>query len=95
MPDNVRVTKTRRSVTVTPHCEYHPIVGGQDGTGDPPEVTISVDGKNEIIDWMQVCCPLLFRGLHGLICVFGFIQDWGPAATLVAPCLTSHTRVDI
>ena len=94
MPEIVRITKTERSVTVTPHCEYHPIVGGQDGTGDT-EVTISVDGENVTIDWMQVCCPLLFRGLHGLTCVFGFIQDWGPAATLVASSLTSHTSVDI
>jgi len=71
--NSVRMTKTGRSVTVTPHCEYHPIVGGQNGTGNPPEVTISVGGEHEVIDWMQVCCPLLFRGLHGLIRAFGLV----------------------
>jgi len=94
-PDGLPLTRTNRSVTVTPQCEYHPIVGGQYATPEDTEVILSIGGVNKTIDWMRVCSPLPFRSRHGLICVFGLIQDWGSAATFVASSPTSHTKVDI
>jgi len=51
----------------------NPIPGGKNGAGGLPEVAICVGAEHEAIDWMQVCCPLLFRGLHGLIRAFRLI----------------------
>ncbi|PUU80857.1 hypothetical protein B9Z19DRAFT_1169797 [Tuber borchii] len=51
--DGLPKTKTNRSVTVTPHCEYHPIVGGQYATPEDTEVILSIGGVNKTIDWMR------------------------------------------
>ncbi|KAG0641331.1 hypothetical protein HOY80DRAFT_742887 [Tuber brumale] len=52
-PAGLPTTKTNRSVTVTPHCEYHPIVGGQFAGVNDTNVTISIGNRKVNIDWMQ------------------------------------------
>ncbi|CAZ80702.1 unnamed protein product [Tuber melanosporum] len=46
-------TKTNRSVTVTPYCEYYPIVEGQFAGVNDTNVTISIGNRNVTIDWME------------------------------------------
>ncbi|CUS12908.1 unnamed protein product [Tuber aestivum] len=49
----ILTTKTDRSVTVTPHCIYYPIVEGQYAGVFDSNVTIAMEDRNVTIDWMQ------------------------------------------
>ena len=95
MPPGTLRTKTNRSVSITPQCEYHPIVGGQYAGVEGTNVTISIGGGNVTIDWMRVGSALPPSYKHGLICEFRLTQDWAAAATLVEVSLMFGARGDI